>query len=707
VLASAVVANAAQVGAVPASTQLDLVLPLHSDQAGLERFAASVSTPGSPHYGRYRSIAQLARRFGASSSARARVVRFLRHAGASHVRVDPTGLFADATMSARRAERVFATPLARFRAADGTRFVAPIAAGAASAAARVPAALLGAATAVVGLDTRPLQGAGAAASPSAAGKVVPLAHSAADTGSAGPLTGTPVGCPEALATQGFTPNQYLTAYDFAPLQASGTLGQGERVALIEIDGFKDADINTFAACFGLSVPAIDAFGVGVRHKLAPGGESTLDLEVLDAAAPALKAIDVYEAHADPAETLQALTAPLRNRGRKPQIISASLGLCEPDVVGAISGNGVNEAEASLAMASATGITFLASSGDSGSADCTDSHGAPLHRREVNYPASSWWVTGVGGTNLALNPANQIVEQVVWNDAALQPGSAAGGGFSRAFRRPNYQKGTVPAGGRAVPDVSMLADIAPGFAIFCSASGDCVDSRNPNPWSTVGGTSAATPLLAGGFALVDQRLQAAGHADLGLVNPLLYSLGRSSDGAAVFSDVTLGGNDVFPFVPGGKALGCCNAGAGFDVASGWGSVNVTNFAAVAVARQPLLVSLGLSLPRHQSPIAAHEIKATVSCSAACLLGAYAEVKVGRHKPFEVDSFVERLRGAGAKAVTMKFSGKQMNGLRSARSHGLRVKATVFGVVLDGAVNGVVHDPALSIRAQTAGKTVRIN
>jgi hypothetical protein len=400
-----------------------------------------------------------------------------------------------------------------------------------------------------------------------------------------------------------------------------------------------------------------------------------------------------------------LTAPLRNRGRKPQIISASLGLCEPDVVGAISGNGVNEAEASLAMASATGITFLASSGDSGSADCTDSHGTPLHRREVNYPASSWWVTGVGGTNVALNPANQIAAQIVWNDAALQPGSAAGGGFSRAFNRPDYQKGTVAARHRAVPDVSMLADIAPGFAIFCSASGDCVDSRNPNPWSTVGGTSAATPLLAGGFALVDQRLQAAGRADLGLVNPLLYTLGRSTDAAAVFSDVTLGGNDVFPFVP-GKALGCCSAGAGFDEASGWGSVNVTNFAGVAVARQPLLVKLGLSLPRHQSPIAAHKIKATVSCSSACLLGAYAEVKVGNLKPFEVDSFVERLKGGGAKAVTMKFSGRQLNGLRFARSHGFRIKATVFGVVLDGAVNGVVHDPALSIRAQTHGKSLKI-
>jgi hypothetical protein len=296
------------------------------------------------------------------------------------------------------------------------------------------------------------------------------------------------------------------------------------------------------------------------------------------------------------------------------------------------------------MASAAGITFLASSGDSGSADCSDRSGIPTHHLTVNYPASSWWVTGVGGTNIALNSGtNTLAGQVVWNDDALQPGSAGGGGLSRVFRRPNYQNGTVKPNSRAVPDVAMLADIVPGYAIFCSASSDCVSPRNPNPWSTVGGTSAGTPLLAGAFALVDQQLQAAGRADLGLVNPLLYSIGRSSDAATVFSDVTAGSNDVFPFV-GGKPLGCCSAGPGFDFASGWGSVNVANFATVASARQPQLVHFALSVPPGQSALAAHGIKADVSCSAACLLGAYSEVKVAGFKPFEVDSFVAKLTAA---------------------------------------------------------------
>ena len=57
------------------------------------------------------------------------------------------------------------------------------------------------------------------------------------------------------------------------------------MALIEIDGFRYSDLRAFSKCFGLATPAINGFGVGLKKPLAPGGESTLDLEVLDAAAP--------------------------------------------------------------------------------------------------------------------------------------------------------------------------------------------------------------------------------------------------------------------------------------------------------------------------------------------------------------------------------------------------------------------------------------
>jgi len=121
--------------------------------------------------------------------------------------------------------------------------------------------------------------------------------------------------PGAIADRGFTPNQYLDAYGYSPLHAEGIDGQGERVSLIEIDGFRYSDLRAFASCFGLAIPAIDGFGVNIKHPLTPIGETELDLQLLDAAAPDLKAIDVYESRARPADVLQSLTAPLQIAGQ--------------------------------------------------------------------------------------------------------------------------------------------------------------------------------------------------------------------------------------------------------------------------------------------------------------------------------------------------------------------------------------------------------
>jgi kumamolisin len=668
-LAAGPPAQAARIGAAPASQRLALVFPLKADLAGLHRFAQAVTTPGSPQYGQYQSIAALARRFGANVTTRARVTRYLQSVGASDVKLDATGLVADATVTARLATRLFNTRLGTFRSARQGRFVAP------TAATHVPAGLRGLVTGVVGLDTRSL---GASSAPTrAAGTTSPLAHTAAQPTSALPLTGQPAGCTAGVAAGGFTPNQYETAYGLLPLFSAGLRGQGERVALIEIDGFRDSDITSFAKCFGLDVPGLNAFGVGIKHPLAPGGEATLDLEVLDSAAPDLKAIDVYETKPSASDTLRALTAPLQHKGFHPQVISASLGLCEPDVDLAVGVKGIESVEGSLQMAAASGISFLASSGDQGSADCVGLDGQPIDRLAVNYPSSSPWVTGVGGTNLELNSTNGIISQIVWNDASLQPGAAGGGGVSRLFKRPSFQKGTVSRNARLVPDVAMLADIVPGYAVFCSASGECVDSANPNPWQTVGGTSAATPLLAGGLAVVDQDLRLNGRRDLGTINPLLYQVGRSATlRPQVFSDVVAFGNDVGPFIPGNRrALGCCSASAGFDRASGWGSVNLSGLAGVSVLLIPPHVSL--SLPRPQHPIKRGAILARVSCSAACRIGAFAEVSIAGAKPVRVSSHVVARLAKGTSTIPIPLGAKLLGRVRAAAKHHQRVTATVVG------------------------------
>jgi kumamolisin len=680
-----------RLGAAPAAQRLELVLPLKSDAAGVERLATAVSTVGSPQYGHYESLATLARRFGASAAARKRVVTYLRHAGATGAKVDATGLFASAAMSVSSAQRLFGTRLAQFHSARAGRYVAP------TGAARVPAQLRGAVTGVVGLDTKPVFDA----------RQTMVAHrsfkSAAsfksDAMSGYPQrTGTPLGCPQATGadgggSEGFTPNQYLSAYGYGPLQSLGMQGQGERVALIEIDGFHYSDLRKFASCFQLAVPAINAYGVGLSKPLAPGGETTLDLEVLDAAAPKLKEIDVYESHSRASDVLRSLTAPLQNHGKTPEVISASLGTCEPALLESIGFAGVKAAESALATAAAAGISVLASSGDEGSTACIGRQG-PVDVLADSYPASSPFVTGVGGTNFTLDANNAIVQQVVWNDGPADL-AAGGGGRSGLFRRPSYQKGFVPGKRRIVPDVSLLADVLPGYEIYCSAKPDCVGSGRTNPWVAVGGTSAAAPLFAGGLAVADQVLRARGRQQLGLANSLLYKVARADPSSGAFTDVTTGNNDLSPFLGNHRSLGCCNAGPGFDYASGLGSPNLASLADLASTLQPRLASVGVTLPG-QRPLARHHLLARLSCSRACLVGAYAEVAIGKARPFKVrsDSFV--LRRKGHKTVKLGLSAPDRRRIRSGLHSHKRVYAYVRGVIVDSGGNVEVTSRAHRLR-----------
>jgi kumamolisin len=675
-LASGPQAHLTQLGAAPAGQLIQLVLPLAANEGGLERQAVAITTKGSPRYGRYQSVAALSRRYGAPPAARRRLLTWMRRQGATEVRIDATGLFADATMTVTLAQRLFGTRLGSFRDARNAQFVAP------TAAARIPAQLQGLVTGVVGLDTQSLS---TVSKPSLSTSHAFVRHAAVGAAqqSTGyvPRSGIAEGCAPALAAQGFTPNQYLTAYDYGPLLSERLSGQGERVALIEVDGFRYSDIRSFAHCFGLSIPPINGYGVGsVSKALAPGGESTLDLEVLDAAAQKLKAIDVYESQSLPTDVLKSLTAPLQNAGREPEVISASLGACEAAFSDAVGSSAINAVEGSLALEAASGISFLASSGDDGSASCTE-QGGPLDTLAVSFPASSPWVTAVGGTNFELSAANQITGQEVWNDTPIELG-AGGGGISQLFSRPSYQKAVVSFNHRAVPDVAMLADVAPGYVIYCSAT-DCVNRRNPDRWLSVGGTSAATPLLAGGIALTDEDLIRNGRQNLGLANPLLYALGTSAQAGQVFDDVTVGSNDIGAFLSGsfGQPLGCCTATPGYDDASGLGSVNVSNFAAAAITLEPAIVNLGLSLPRQRDPVAAHRLLATVSCSGACLMAAYAELTIGRGRPFRVDSAVSLLRRARSKTIALELAGGDLAKLRSGLAAHRRVVATVYAVILD--------------------------
>ena len=681
-------AGAARVGAVAAAQPLQLVFPLKADDGGLDAFARAVSTPGSPLYAQYESVSRLAARFGATPATRARVLAYLRARGARDATIDPTGMLAEATLPAATAERLFRTPLAQF-AAHGARFVAP------ESGVTIPPALHGLVTGVVGLDTEPVLH----------DDPVRLAHpptaraASSQPSSILPASGTPSGCAAGVGSRAFTPNEYLSAYDYAPMRAAKLAGKGERVALIEIDGFRYSDLRTYAKCFGLDVPSITTYFGGVGHALAPGAETTLDLEVLDGMVPDLDEIEVFENKADTASLLRAVVQPFLTPNAKPQVISISLGECEQNALFVDGGASIRAAEREFSLMAATGITVLAASGDSGSAACTNDRGQPQDSLGVSYPGSSPWVTSVGGTNLQLNAANQIEQQIVWNDTSQDPGAAGGGGVSQLFSRPGYQNGTVSIKRREVPDVSALADVVPGYVTYCTARPDCINAQEPDPWQAIGGTSAATPLLAAGVALVNQDLHRQGKQFVGQLNPLLYQLGRSSLRTSIFNDVLQFGNDVGPFITGnGEPLGCCTAGPGYDDASGWGSVDMANFDRAAVQILPKIPNVSLSVPRGQRPVHSHKIVVGMACSTPCRAAAFAVVSISGGSSFTAQSKTFTLGRNRRKSIPISFNGKQLGKLRTALAKHRSIFAEAFGAILDGGGNVV---------KLTAGRKVAIN
>jgi sugar lactone lactonase YvrE len=186
----------------------------------------------------------------------------------------------------------------------------------------------------------------------------------------------------------------------------------------------------------------------------------------------------------------------------------------------------------LAMLASSGITVVASSGDTGPYDDPSQPTVP----QVDYPASDPNVTGVGGTSLTTSLSGLVLSETAW--------PKSGGGVSAHFFRPSWQKGTgVPAGSmRLVPDVAAIGDPGTGVIVVYSGS-----------QYIAGGTSLGSPVWAGFSALINQSRASAGLSPLGLLNARLYP----QLGSALFRDVVSGSNELF------------SAGTGYDLLTGLG------------------------------------------------------------------------------------------------------------------------------------------
>jgi kumamolisin len=323
-------------------------------------------------------------------------------------------------------------------------------------------------------------------------------------------------------------------------------GEGQTIAILEFaGGFTRHDLHRYFRRLGLPMPDIKAIGVAPRYNAptgnpnGPDAEVMMDIEVAGAIANGSKIV-VYFAPNTTRGWLRGINAAVNDNINNPTILSISWGGAEntwsiQDMMS------VSEA---LQAAATMGISVFTAAGDSGSTDGVT--GSQLH---VDFPASSPWATGCGGTNL-VGLGSTIHSEIVWNDGAT--GGATGGGISNVFSLPLYQSGIPLLAGpsmRGVPDVAGCADPNTGYEVF-------IDGVN----SVWGGTSAVAPLWAGLFALLNQGL---GHS-IGFANPLLYSVPLR--GSRALRDILHGSNDATGLT--GKYA----ATPGWDACTGLGSPN---------------------------------------------------------------------------------------------------------------------------------------
>lgn len=408
-------------------------------------------------------------------------------------------------------EAAFGTRLSHYEQ-DGRRFRAR------TGPLTLPASLSGRIEAVLGLDNRPV------ATPKIA---FPRA-------------------PEAVT--GHLPNQVAALYGFP----AGS-GSGQCIALIELGGgFNESDTQAAFSAMKLTPPSVIAVPVSGGSN-DPGqdtgadGEVALDIQVAGGAAPGAK-IAVYFAPNTDQGFVDAITQAVHDEANAPSVLSISWGAAES--------GWTSQAIASMTSAfqdaASLNVTVCAASGDGLATDGVSDGAA-----HVDFPASSPYVLGCGGTRIDTG-AGGITAETVWNS----DGGGTGGGVSALFALPDYQaNANVPVSvstkkaGRGVPDVAADADPNSGYRVV-------VDGQS----QVIGGTSAAAPLWAGLFALVN----AARGAPVGQPHAALYA------DPSAFRDITQGNNES-----GGVGYA---AGPGWDACTGLGAPDgaalVKAFAAVS-------------------------------------------------------------------------------------------------------------------------------
>jgi subtilase family serine protease len=552
-------AAAPPAGAVPrgksVSFQVNLAL---TDPAGAAALAKAVSDPSSASYREFLTPAQWEARFSPSTASVTLVKRYLRSEGFRVSGVSADRMTVHATGSAARVASAFSTTLSYHRI-HGKKLVVN------NSALTVPTSVANVITGISGILQVP---AVTDTVTDGATKTRVSSHPDAKP-PAGFRNAQPCGTffGQVLAASfpplpggyesdapyspcGYTPAQLRGAYGI-----TGATGSGVTVAVVDAYAsptlFADAQEYSAKNDPGNTLQA-SQFSELLAKKFNDGpacqgqsgwyGEQTLDVEAVHAMAPGAHILFAGAKNCN--NPLNEMDQTIIDGGLA-NVITNSWAGTGGDVLDSPSSRAAFDAV--LQMGAATGVSVMFSTGDDG--DNGDIFGTAV----PNYPSSSPWATAVGGTTLEVGSANQRIGEYGWStgralfcngDAQAlgackkkQIGSwlpasydyGAGGGTSYSYLEPYYQQGIVPTSMsemrgstamRVLPDFSMDADPTTGMLIGETQTfpdGVYYDQYR------LGGTSLASPLLAGVIADADQT---AG-GPLGFLNPKLYSLSGSS------------------------------------------------------------------------------------------------------------------------------------------------------------------------------------
>jgi subtilase family serine protease len=584
---------AADVGTVPTSKQLSGISLVFSrtpaQQQSLAALIAAQQTPGSPLYHQWLTPDQFAARFGVADADIAAVENWLQLQGFS---IDSVSRSRDRIFFSGTAALVSTAP-------DGTSVThfAP------ANDLTLPAALGSSVLAITNLSDFRIH---------SHIKHAPPAAAAAVSGVQPNFTSSQSG------NHYLTPGDLATIYDITPAYNAGFTGANQSIAIVGQSAVLLSDIAAFQSATGIIAKTpqpilVPGSGISTVYT-GDEGESDLDLEYSSTIARGAQVFFVYTGNNGSYGVFDALQYAVDERIAP--IISSSYGDCETN----LGQTNYTALTAILQQASAQGQTVIAAAGDSGSPDCygyTNLTTAQQQAPTVDFPASSQYVTGMGGTEFpaadvvagnntyftaqgstdTISSALSYIPEQVWNDdlaflaGGSSPFSAGGGGVSVFTPRPSWQSGTVggvavPAGTfRLVPDISLTASPVNAPLAYCTSDttswstgqvSSCTSGlrdATTGVLTVAGGTSFDSPTFAGMLALIEQSLNSTGE---GVINPTLYTLAaNSATYASAFHDITSGGNQCL----GGTSY-CSTAGtadyaatAGYDEASGLGSIDL--------------------------------------------------------------------------------------------------------------------------------------